>query len=201
MPADHLRWPHFYGQLGPHESLLSARKSCYNQNSSQFGSVLSLRPTWDEREIRKLVKFAIITTLIFCFSTCLLGEDLISINNQTILSKSDGLESPTVSWVPTTEQTSQGLRDILNFLESEPLSSKPFGFQIKEILKQLKGYKVKFSGVAILERKLLHCYFYKASQAYGSIEGSVDGGGISFWKIDVDIETHECINFQPNGES
>lgn len=121
--------------------------------------------------------------------------------NRIILSVSETPSAGEVSWIPSSDEANLALESIRSFLASDTATEPPFSFKRKEILNNFPNYKVKFSGILIAGRKMIHCYFFSKHATSGIIEDSVDDGGSQFWRIDFDPENKTCINFMSNGES
>ena len=115
----------------------------------------------------------------------------------------------TGAWTPTAELTAKALLAIQTFLENPKDQSDWSKKQIGKILENGSRYRVQFIGVEENGRRILRCNFFPESSPDGREMFPqwkermifVLDGGFWFWRVDYDIETGECSNFESNGNA
>lgn len=133
------------------------------------------------------------------------AEELIPDKNQVILTKESKYFSHKVEWIPTKKNTAKALNAIYEFLQNSD-EHKPYSEfaqnELKLILKRFPNYRVQFMGIVIAGKKIIHCNFFPINESFSYWKDSyvfVFDGGYSFWRVDYDINTSKCFNFESNG--
>jgi hypothetical protein len=105
-------------------------------------------------------------------------------------------------WKPSTEQTKNALIAIQKFLEIQTVRNDWKAGEIKKILAHTKQYRVQFIGVKRNGKKLILCNFFPAIgefEYWKREKVEVMDGGYSFWQIEYDSDSGDCLNFSSNG--
>jgi hypothetical protein len=106
-------------------------------------------------------------------------------------------------WKPSGEQTQRALAAIQAFLEKQTATNDWKVREIKKILEHEKEYRVQFVGIERDGKKLIWCNFFPATGVFGANwkreKVMVMDGGFSFWQIEYDPNSGQCLNFSSNG--
>ena len=131
------------------------------------------------------------------------ADNIISKNDQIILTTRNQESGPKVEWIPSEEQTSIALNAIHDFLRDKKYSGTQ-NEQREIILNQISNYRIQFIGILINGRKIIHCNFFPKQDRFEYAKDEyvfVFDGGTSYWRIDYDIENNMCLNFEVNGDA
>jgi hypothetical protein len=131
-------------------------------------------------------------------------QKIIPQENRTILNKTSEWFPHEITWIPDENQTDEALKEIFNFLHSPPQEYKKYSeTEIGKIRDNLPNYKVQFIGITVDGQKRIHCNFFPASDDelfdWKNSYIFVIDGGFSFWRIEYDLNTKKCLNFESNG--
>jgi hypothetical protein len=109
---------------------------------------------------------------------------------------------PSEHWKPSTEQTRNALIAVQKFLETQAVTNNWKAGEIKKILAHTKQYRVQFIGVTRNGKTIISCNFFPATGDFGYWKREkveVMDGGYSFWQIEYDPDSGNCLNFGSNG--
>ncbi|MFH1442272.1 MAG: hypothetical protein ABIH18_09590 [Candidatus Omnitrophota bacterium] len=130
----------------------------------------------------------------------------IALEKQVILGKGASSDTEEVKWLPSKEETEKALKAIEDFLKDQEKHKDCSDFskeEIKKIIDDFPQYNVQFLGVLVNGQKIIHCNFFMAEgdifSNWADEYISVFDGGYSFWRIDYDVTTGKCLNFESNG--
>ncbi len=139
--------------------------------------------------------------VIFCFGWCsVYAADIIPAENQIILENQVNDYGPKSKWVPLNSQTSAVLEQVYTFLKKTFLLD-PENKNIEFLYKNFHRYCVQFVGTDIKGRPAIHCNFYLAGKNFGFKRDEYVfnfKGGNTFWRVDYDINSGECMNLKIN---
>lgn len=154
-------------------------------------------------KIKKIIYLLLIG--ILSLQNVFAAEALISDKNQVILTKKSEYLPHKVEWIPTKEETAKALNVISKFLKNTKEQKKYSKYeqnQINLIREHFLSYRVQFVGIAVDGKKRIHCNFFPNNELFPYWKDSyvfVFDGGYSFWRIDFDINSGKCLNFESNG--
>jgi hypothetical protein len=113
----------------------------------------------------------------------------------------------TGQWTPTVEETQKALIAIQSFLERPTSGDKRSKGETKNILANIKTYRVQFVGHIRQNRRVVWCNFF-TPHSYDKKDRDADwkrteiivsDGWYWYWQIDYDPATGKCLHFWVNG--
>lgn len=110
-----------------------------------------------------------------------------------------------IDWVPTKADTASALKAIFRYVGSyNEIRDSFWKEEIAKLKLQFPEYYVQIYGRVKNGKRIIHCNFFfrEREQDFPNWKKEtvlVRDGGVYFWRIDYDIETGKCMNFETNG--
>lgn len=97
-------------------------------------------------------------------------------------------------WTPTPADIAEATPNIKRFLEKQNPS----------IASRLREYRCQYFGIVVAGKKRIYCNFFhrdEHDEDWQACPLFVLDGGDSYFQLEYNIETKQCLNFMVNGEA
>jgi hypothetical protein len=133
-----------------------------------------------------------------------MAEPNIPIKQQVILKQVPERFRYKEFWEPTEKETQTALATIMAFVHDPKQNDR----ELEKIQSHYGQYYVQFIGILVEGKRRLFCNFFLVDESLFSERLKenwqeklirVRDGGFYYWRIEYDLETGKCLNFESNG--